>query len=253
MLSWQALAALGAVAAVAGFVDAIAGGGGLLTVPALLWAGLPPQLALGTNKLQSCCGTALAAWRYRKARLIDTPGVRWVAAVTFAAAIAGAATVSRLSSAGLQKIIPVLLLAMAVLLAVRRDLGTRPGVARWSPLMFGLVFGSALGFYDGFFGPGTGTFWTIAGIGLLGFDYPRATAYTKVMNLASNLGALLIFLKLGQVDWQVGAVMAAGQMAGARLGSGMVIRNGSRIVRPVFLVVVMAVAVRLAWKAYRGG
>ena len=251
-LSGGTLAALGVVGCIAGFVDAIAGGGGLLTVPALLWAGLPPQIALGTNKLQSSCGTALATWRYRQAGLLAVPTLGWTAGITFASALAGAFAVNRLDPAFLQKLVPILLFLIAVLLAVRRNFGMTAGLVRMKPPLFGLVFGIALGSYDGFFGPGTGTFWTIGCISLLGLDFLRATGYTKVMNLASNVAALLVFGWFHEIDWTAGLVMAVGQLVGARLGSGLVIRNGSRIIRPIFFTVVIVLAARLGWKAFSG-
>jgi uncharacterized membrane protein YfcA len=234
-------------------VDAIAGGGGLLTVPALLWAGLPPQLALGTNKLQSSCGTALATWRYREAGLLDLPKLGGTALTTFLAALAGAFAVNRINPAFLQQLVPVLLFLIAILLAVRRDFGMKAGRPRVKPVIFGLLFGILLGGYDGFFGPGTGTFWTIACISLLGLDFQKATGYTKVMNLASNLAALLIFAYYRRIDWTAGVAMAGGQLVGARLGAGLVVRQGSRVIRPIFLAVVLLLAGRLAWKAYEGG
>ena len=252
-LSVGTLAGLGIVGCAAGFVDAIAGGGGLLTVPALLWAGLPPQLALGTNKLQSSCGTALATWRYRQAGLLELPAMGWTASLTFVSSVVGALAVNRLDPAALQKLVPILLLIIVAMLAIRRDFGVKPGHARMPPQLFGLFFGILLGSYDGFFGPGTGTFWTIGCISLLGLDFLRATGYTKVMNLASNLAAVLVFGWHHAIDWRAGLIMAGGQLVGARLGSGLVVRKGSRLIRPLFMAVVVLLAGRLAWKAYHEG
>jgi uncharacterized membrane protein YfcA len=251
MMTWQTLLALGAAGAAAGFVDAIAGGGGLLTVPALLWAGLPPQLALGTNKLQSSCGTALATWRYARAGLLRAPRVVLGVVITFGAAMAGAWVVNRMDPKFLYRLVPILLLGIAIYVAVRRNFGAEPGPARMPAGAFAALFGILLGFYDGFFGPGTGTFWTMACVYYLGMDLARATGYTKAMNLASNIASLVIFLIKGQVDFQVGAVMAVGQLAGAKLGSGLVIRGGSRFIRPIFLSVVIVLTLRLAWKAFQ--
>jgi uncharacterized membrane protein YfcA len=243
---------LAVVGLAAGFVDAIAGGGGLLTVPALLWAGLPPQAALGTNKFQSSCGTALAAANYARAGLLRWRELRLGLVITVLAAMAGALIVSQLDAGFLRRIIPVLLLAIAGYFWWRPELGATPGVPRMKTATFAWLFGIVLGFYDGFFGPGTGSFWMVACVLLLGLDLGAATGHTKAMNLASNLGSLAVFLAALQVRFDVGAVMIAGQLIGAKLGSGLVIRRGARLVRPIFLAVVLVLAARLLWVAVRG-
>jgi uncharacterized membrane protein YfcA len=235
-----------------GFVDAIAGGGGLITVPALLAAGFPPQVALGTNKFQSCFGTAVAVWRYGKAGMLRTRGI-WVGAVAaLLAGAGGAAVVGAIDPGVLKLVVPWLLAGVAVYTALNRKFGVVEGRERMSPRVFALVFGLGIGFYDGFFGPGTGSFWTVALVGLLGLDLARATGYTKVVNLASNLGALGIFLMAGSVNFFAGGVMVAGHLLGARLGSGMVIRGGAAFIRPVFLTVVALMTAKLIWEAWWG-
>jgi uncharacterized membrane protein YfcA len=228
-----------------GFIDAIAGGGGLITVPSLLAAGLPPQVALGTNKLQSACGTALAVRRYAGAGLLTAPGIGTAAAAALLAGAAGAFVVGQTSPEILRLIIPWLLAAVALYTALNRRFGLKPGKARVPPLGFALCAGLVLGFYDGFFGPGTGSFWMVALVGLRGLDLRYATGFTKAVNLASNLGALAWFLAAGSVHLTAAGFMIAGQLAGARLGSGWVIRDGLNIIRPVFLVVVLALTLKL--------
>ncbi len=230
-----------------GFIDAIAGGGGLITVPALLWAGLPPQLALGTNKMQSSVGTTLAVWRYGRAGLVAWRDVRLSAAITFVSAAAGAWTVTLVDNAFLKKLVPWLLLAIAGYVVLSPRLGIRQARARVSAGAFAWGGGLVLGFYDGFFGPGTGSFWTIALLGLLGYELTRATAYTKVVNLASNLASVVIFAAKGCIVLPAALVMIGGQLIGARLGSGMVLAHGARFVRVVFLAVVFAMVLRLLW------
>lgn len=235
-----------------GLIDAIAGGGGLITVPALLAAGLPPQTALGTNKLQSACGTTLAVRRYAGAGLLTTPHLGLAATCAALGGAAGAWTVGRTHPDLLRQIIPWLLAGVAVYTALNRRFGATAGLAKLSPLVFAIPAGLSLGFYDGFFGPGTGSFWTVALVGLLGLDLRHATGYTKAVNLASNLGALACFLAAGSVHLLAAGFMIAGQLAGARLGSGLVIRDGLKIIRPVFLAVVLALTVKLmldAWTA----
>ena len=152
----------------------------------------------------------------------------------------------------LRRIIPWLLAAVAVYTALNRRFGLRQTRARLDPLRFALLFGCGLGFYDGVFGPGTGSFWTVALVTLLGLELRDATGYTKAVNLASNLGALGFFLWHGAVHFPAGAVMVAGQLLGARLGSGLVVRRGSAFIRPIFLAVVFALTLRLLWQAWAG-
>lgn len=234
-----------------GFIDAIAGGGGLITVPALLAAGLPPQMALGTNKLQSSCGTVIAVWRYAHAGLMRTPGLWLAVGLSFAAGMGGAHAVSVLSKDLLKQLIPWMLAAVALYTALNRRFGIHAGRAKIPPLVFAFIFGTVIGFYDGFFGPGTGSFWTVALVALLGLDLRHATGYTKAANLASNLGSLGIFLAHGSVHFTAGAAMIGGQMIGARLGSGLVIRRGAAFIRPVFLMVVAVMTLKLLWDAWK--
>ncbi len=234
----------------AGFIDAVAGGGGLLTIPALLWAGLPVQTALGTNKMQACCGTALAVRNYSRAGLIHWRDVRTGVLVTLVFAALGAWTVGRADTAFLKRLIPWLLIAIAIYTVLSPRMGAVKSQARLSPVTFALLGGSVLGFYDGFFGPGTGSFWTLACVLFAGMDLRHSTAFTKVMNLTSNLASLAVFLAAGSVVFQVAAVMIAGQLAGAQLGSGMVIKNGPAIIRPVLLVTVLVLAGKLIWEQF---
>lgn len=246
---WQ-LPLLVLAAFAAGFVDAIAGGGGLITVPALLGVGLPGPVTLGTNKLQATFGSASAAWHYARAGL-----VQWRACVrgfclTVAGAVAGTLLVQQLDDELLRRVIPLLLLAVAALMIARPRLGEREHAPRWRPLPFEVVFGLGLGGYDGFFGPGTGTFWTMAYMLGMGFTLTRATAHTKVMNFASNAASLTVFLLHGQALWLPGLLMGGAQLLGARLGAGMVVRRGTRLIRPVFLTVVVTLAGWLLYQAW---
>lgn len=247
--SWMHPALFG-VGAVAGFIDAIAGGGGLLTVPALLAAGLPAPVALGTNKFQSSCGTALATWNYARAGLI--PWHRWLPgmATTGLAALAGAAAVTVVDPGHLRRLIPFALGIIALYTAFKPDLGTESRPPRMNSVPFQILFGLALGFYDGFLGPGTGSFWMMACVLCMGLDLRGATGVTKAMNLTSNAASLALFLWAGKVDFLVGGLMAAGQMLGATAGSRMAIRRGAAVIRPMFLTVVLTLTAKLAWDAF---
>lgn len=231
----------------AGFVDAIAGGGGLITVPALLWAGLPPAVALGTNKLQSSCGTTVAVWNYSRAELIPWKRLRIPIALAFLSAMAGSWAVSNVPRDLLRRCIPILLGCVAVYTWRQPSLGRVARPARWSWTVGLTVAAVVLGFYDGFMGPGTGSFWTLVLVVGFGLELSSATGTTKALNLASNLGSLILFASTGLIDIQIGLIMAAGQLVGARLGSGLVIRRGAALIRPVFLTVVIALTLKLFW------
>ena len=236
----------------AGFVDAIAGGGGLITIPVLLNFGLPPQLALGPNKLQATFGSGGATWHYARAGLINPRGC-WIGIIyTLAGAVLGTVAVQHLSQELLKRSIPWLLVAIALYMLLKPRTGETTTHARLKPGTFYFVFGLALGFYDGFFGPGTGTFWTMAFILWLGYDLTKATAHTKVFNFASNLASLVAFLLAGNVLFAAGLIMGVGQLAGAWLGAHCVITKGTRLIRPVFLTMVLALIAKLLWQNWRG-
>ncbi len=231
----------------AGLVDAIAGGGGIISLPVLLNLGLPPPLALGTNKFQASFGSVAASWRYARRGLVDgracLPGVGF----TLVGALAGALAVQHVASPVLAKAIPFLLAALVVYLVLQPQFGLETRPARLGPMAFATIFGLGLGFYDGCFGPGTGSFWAIAFVLLRGDDLARATAHTKVMNATSNVASLALFAAAGQVALAAGLLMAAGQVLGARLGAGLVVRRGARFVRPAFLVMAALTVARLLW------
>jgi len=234
----------------AGFVDSIAGGGGLVTLPVLLSLGMPPQVALGTNKLQATFGSGSAAWHYGRAGLIDFRACRLGVIFTLIGATLGTLLVSQLPPDALKQTIPWLLLGIAVYFLFQPKLGDTDVRGRMAPGWFHFIFGLGIGFYDGFFGPGTGTFWAVAYMLGLGFNLTRATAHTKVMNFTSNLASLVVFLAGGHVHFAAGACMGLGQLLGARLGSKVVIRKGTKLIRPIFIVVVLAITARLLWQNF---
>lgn len=244
---WVTLPVLGAAAFLAGLVDSIAGGGGLITVPALLAAGVSPKVALGTNKLQSSFGSGTAMVSYARGGVVRLRPLVGAVVVVFVAAAGGSLAVQHLSNDLLRAIIPFLLLGLLVYVLLRPRLGLQPSEAKLSRPLFWAVFGVAIGFYDGFFGPGTGSFWTMALVVMLGMDLRSAVGHTKVMNFTSNIAALALFAWGGYVRADLGLVMAAGQFFGARLGSKLVLRRGARFIRPVLLVVVALTTAKLIW------
>ena len=232
------------VAFLAGGIDAMAGGGGLLTIPALLASGIPPVAALATNKLQAALGTASAVLAYLKAGRIDFRTFAWPAAGAFAGSMAGAATVQHVDPHFLSAFVPLLLIAMALyfLLAPKMsEIDRHARLGRW-----GLTaVCAALGFYDGFFGPGTGSFLTTAFVALGGLGLLKAIANTKFVNLATNVAALLAMIAGGKVLWLLGLSMAAANIAGNQVGAYLAIRFGGRGVRPLLVVVSLALTVKL--------
>ena len=234
-----------AVAGLAGMIDAIAGGGGLLALPAILWAGLPPVQALATNKLQGSFGTLTASYNFIRRGDIDLRRLRTAILMTFIGSASGTLAVQRLGSDLLNQIVPALLIAFALYFLFSPRIGDQDAHHRISHGLFGLLIGFSLGFYDGFFGPGTGSFFAAAFVLLLGYNLRRATAGTKVLNFTSNIASLIFFALAGQVVWQVGLPMGLAQMAGAWIGSHLVIRHGTRLIRPLLVIVSLAISIKL--------
>lgn len=233
------------VAAVAaGFVDAIAGGGGLITVPVLLAAGVPPVVAIATNKTQGSFGTAAATWTYWRKGKIDFRLLRWPLVATVVGAAIGAVTVTFVDTAWLMVLLPILLASIAIYFLMGPKATDQDVHARLTPLAFGGVAGG-IGFYDGFFGPGTGSFFALALVTLLGMGLTRATAHTKALNFASNFVSVIIFAIGGHVLWAVGLMMAVGQVIGGWLGSHAAMRFGPKLIRPLLVTICLAMVVKL--------
>ncbi|OCC24745.1 hypothetical protein MB02_04510 [Croceicoccus estronivorus] len=243
--------ALTATCVVSGFIDAVAGGGGLLTMPALLSAGLPPHLALGTNKLQSVFGVSMAARTYHGKGLLEIRPNLGTAICVVAAAAIGSLTVQALDSSVLQLVVPILLVLCAgyVLLSPRMDDSDRHHVLSRKGYM---PVAGGIGFYDGFFGPGTGSFLTTSLVALRGMGLTRATALSKLFNISSNIGSLAMFALGGKVIWTLGLCMALGTMAGSWLGSHSAIRYGAQLIRPLLVVISLALTARLIWGYFAG-
>lgn len=241
--------ALGLGAALAGFVDAVVGGGGLIQIPALM-AAYPqetPARLFGTNKLASIVGTSSAAVQY--ARRIAVP---WGIALPGAAAALvgawlGANMVSALDPAYLKPLVVVLLLVVAAYTYRRKHFGEERSASDDRPVRVGVpvLIGGGIGFYDGFFGPGTGSFFIFLLIRFVGLDFLRASVTAKILNAATNLAAISYFAGIGAVMWQQGAMMAVCNLLGAQIGSRMALRRGVPFVRRMFLLVVLALVVKL--------
>ncbi len=245
--SAEILMILSAAGVAAGFIDSIAGGGGLITVPVLMLAGVPPDQALATNKVQGSFGAATAAISYARSGLVDLR-TQWRAAlIAFAAGSGGALLVTSLPTQALRVVLPVVLLGIAAFFAFRRGLGDTDRARRLTPAAFALSAVPAVGFYDGLIGPGAGAFYMISFVTLAGYGILRATAHTKLLNFASNMGGLAAFALMGHPLWIVGLVMGASQIVGATLGSRLAVRIGARIIKPLLVVTSTVLALRLLW------
>ncbi|HYE50678.1 MAG TPA: TSUP family transporter [Azospirillaceae bacterium] len=229
----------------AGFVDAIAGGGGLITIPALLAAGVPPAQSLATSKLQASFGTFMATSVYWRAGQIDVAAMAVPVACTFVGAALGAAAVQMVDPSFLEAVVPVLLVAIALYFLLSPRAGDLPARQRISLGAFGASVGFGVGFYDGFFGPGAGSFYAIGCVALLGQPLRQATANTKLLNFTSNVVSLGVFALGGKIIWALGLAMAVGQLAGSYLGSKAALRFGASVVRPLLVAVCLAMTVRL--------
>ncbi|MFD2110344.1 TSUP family transporter [Thiorhodococcus fuscus] len=241
------------VALTAGLIDAIAGGGGLLTIPALLWAGLSPVEALATNKAQAVFGSGMATAHFVRQGYIEPHTMKVAIGFTFVGAAAGALLVQLIDAAFLERLIPLLLIAFALYFLFSPRVSDLDSHQRISEPAFAVSVGLGVGFYDGFFGPGTGTFFTMSYIALLGYNMRRAIAHTKALNFTSNLASLLLFMVGGHIAWTIAAVMAVGQLTGAWIGAHLVLRHGATLVRPVLVVSSLAISGKLLWDAISSG
>jgi uncharacterized membrane protein YfcA len=226
----------------AGLVDSIVGGGGLIQLPALFatYPTAPPALLLGTNKCASIWGTAFAAAQYGRRVRLDWAVLMPAAATALVGAAAGAWAVTQLDGGFLRKLLPFILLGVLVYTLARKNLGEvhAPRHSRRGAMLIACSIGGLLGWYDGFFGPGTGSFFIFLLVRFLGYDFLNASAGAKLLNVATNLAALALFTAKGHVWWQVGGVMALANVAGSLIGSRLALRHGAGFVRWVFIAVV---------------
>jgi len=229
----------------AGFFDAISGGGGLLTVPAMLLAGVPPLIALGTNKFQGLFGTASATYSFASKGHLDLRALAPTAAACFAASVVGAYVASFVPQDALAMALPVVLICIALYFAFGRNLGdtARPAlISKFALAGFALPL---VGLYDGLFGPGAGSFYMLMLLGLGGLGVLQATAQTKLFNFASNLGGFIGFALIGAVAWKIGVAMAAGQIIGGALGAKMAMKKGAALIRPLLVTICILTALKL--------
>lgn len=238
----------------AGCVDAIVGGGGLILVPALfgMYPGAAPATLLGTNKGSGIWGTAWATWQFSRRVQLPWAAMLPAAAAAFAGSFAGAWALTLASPELLRKALPFVLVAVLAYTLARKDLGREhaPRLAGRAQAGVASAIGALIGFYDGFFGPGTGSFFVFLFVRLLGFDFLNASASAKLLNTATNAAALLLLASRGHVWWHVAAVLAVANVAGSLIGTRLALRHGAGFVRAAFLVVVTALIAKTGWDAF---
>lgn len=243
-LTLEVILMLTAVATVAGFIDAIAGGGGLLTIPAMLLANIPPVLTLGTNKLQATSGALTASITMIKKGVVSPSKMKLAIAGAFIGSVLGTIAVQMSPPDMLEKLIPFLIAAIGIYTLFAPSLGEVEAEPRVSESTWQRVVAPLIGFYDGYVGPGTGMFFALGNVALRGRQIIAATGAAKVLNLSTNIASLIFFIIGGNVLWKVGLAMMVGQTIGAYAGSHMVVKGGSKIIRPVIVLVCLAMVTK---------
>jgi len=246
-VTYDVLALLMAAAFVAGIVDLVAGGGGLITLPVLVLAGAPPVTAIATNKVQGVFGAGMAAFAYARGGHVNFRRQVKPACLAFFAAVFGALLTSHLPTDVIRLGLPVLLIGIALFFALKPGLNDLDRAERIAPAIFSLSIVPLVAFYDGLIGPGAGAFYMLGFVGLAGYGVLRATAHTKLLNFASNAGGIATYAVVAQPWWAVGLAMGAAQMAGAWVGSKLAMRVGSKLIKPVLVTAATVLALRLIW------
>jgi uncharacterized membrane protein YfcA len=243
----ETLLLLMAAGFVAGFIDAVAGGGGLITVPVLLLAGANPVTALATNKIQGLFGAATAARAYARGGHVNLRDQAKPALIAFAASIVGALLITVLPTDWIRLILPVLLIGIALFFAFKKGLDDQDRARRMEPAVFAATLVPLCGAYDGLLGPGAGSFYMIAFVSLAGYGVLKATAHTKLLNFASNAGALCAFALVATPWWITGLCMGVAQIAGAQTGANLAQSKGAGLIKPLLVLTSLTLAAKLIW------
>ena len=247
-LSFDVLAMLFGIATIAGFIDAIAGGGGLLTIPALLSAGIPPTMALGTNKLQACGGSFSASLYFVRQKAVNLRQISLLILLTFIGAACGTIFVQMIDVNSLKMLLPFLVLIIGIYFLFSPTVGDEDRKQRISFPLFAFSAAAGIGLYDGMFGPATGSFFTLSFILLLGFTLPKAVAHAKVLNFTSNFASLIFFMLGGAILWKIGFIMMIGQFIGGTLGARMVVTKGKKLVRPMLVTMSFLMVIKMLYE-----
>ncbi|PWI58135.1 TSUP family transporter [Sulfoacidibacillus thermotolerans] len=233
---------------IAGLFDSVVGGGGVITLPTLLWTGMPPYFALGTNKLAGTFASSTSSFTYLRSQNLYFPLLRWMIPFTFIGALIGANTVLQVNETYLKLIIFIAIVLITTITLWKRHLGasnTFRGLTG-KRIVLAIVVAFGLGFYDGFVGPGTGSFLLFAFLSLFRFDFLSAAGNGRVLNFTSNVAALLLFATRGKVMYMFGLPMGFAMMLGARVGSRMAIKRGARLIRPLFIAAAVVLSIKMA-------
>jgi uncharacterized protein len=253
-LGWLTIVSIVLAAFVAGLVDAVVGGGGLIQVPAMLIALplTPVPTILGTGKIAALAGTSIAAYRYAKRVHIYLPLLIVVIVCAAIAALAGANAVSLVNTNLLKPLILIILIAIAIYTFFKKDLGTTQSkqLNTKTQLIYGGVIGIVIGFYDGFFGPGTGSFLVLGFVVVLGFEFLQASAYAKIVNCATNIGSLFIFVSKGYYILPIALLMAISNIAGNFIGTRLALKKGNQFIRIFFLAIVFVLILRYGYDVF---
>ena len=235
-------------------VDAIVGGGGLITIPALMATGMPTHFALGTNKFASSMGTISSAYHYYKSGEINFKMLKYLLPLSLIGSAIGVYSVLHVDPEFLKGLIIVMVLIIGTYTLLKKDLGLTNKFSGLSKkkILQGMALALVLGFYDGFFGPGTGSFIIFGLIGIFGYDFKKASANSKFMNFASNFTALILFLINGKIMFAYGIPMAISMVIGARVGAMLAVKNGAKFIKPVFVLVSFALVIKMLFETFGG-
>jgi uncharacterized membrane protein YfcA len=236
---------------IAAAVDSIAGGGGLISLPAIMAVGVPPHLALGTNKFASTCASFTSTLTFAKSKKIYMPLIKYLIPCTLVGASLGVYTALRIDPAMLQMMILVLIFAVAIYTIVKKDFGAEDkfkGLTKLN-IFYGCLFAFGLGFYDGFFGPGTGSFLIFLFISVFGFDFTVSAGNGKILNFVSNITSLVLFALSGNIMYAAGIPMALFMILGARVGTKIAINNGAKVIKPIFVTIALALTAKLLYQS----
>ncbi|WP_284703664.1 TSUP family transporter [Clostridium swellfunianum] len=234
----------------AAMVDSIAGGGGLISVPAYLMAGVPPHLTLGTNKFSSTAASFTSSLKFARSGKVSSDLLKFIAPLTLVGAVLGVTSVLKISQAFLSTLVLVLILAVGLYTVFSKNIGLEDkfkGLTKKN-IFLGMILALSLGFYDGFFGPGTGSFLIFGLISIFGFDFVKASGNGKVLNFISNITSLVMFALNGQINYMLGIPVAICMIFGARIGTVMALKRGAKLIKPIFIAMSLGVAIKMLYQ-----
>ena len=254
-VEWMDLLLLCIAAFLAGFVDAIVGGGGLIQLPAALviLPQFPVSSVIGSLKIPAFSGTSFAAWQYVKKVRLNWKLLMVVCTVAFFASYGGSYLLSQVSNSFMKPVLLVVLTAVAIYTFLKKDFGQKDEedeISSDKQLQFGILISLIIGFYDGFIGPGAGSFFILAFIALLSFDFLHASAHAKLVNLATNLGSVTLFIVKGKIIWAIALPMALANSLGGFVGAKLAIAKGNKFIRIFFLIVIVGILMRFCWDVF---